>query len=439
MPRHSRNEIKAGVFILLAFALLCAGIYIVGDLDTLLKPKKAYHFSFGKVEGLKAGDDVLYAGIKCGTVTNVRWQPCKEIARLLDRPEPKKNDGDESEKEKEARAQTRVLVTVEIDGDAPVKAHDEPKIVKGLTGNIYLDIVPFKRGPKIDVPLAGALATTAKTPLKAVSSPTFEDLAVKAGEFMTEAKTILNDVKVRLALLDPVIDSAGRAANNVDNITGTVKTLLNNNKQIISETVRNTRDASRNTRDVTGEIRGALVKEDGRRPLDDIVRNTRDTTQHARDILATAKKKVDEDKMLDKIDEAVTDARDAVKDARKTMASAREVIVDNRANIDGTIEELRQAAARLNLGMEDIRRNPWKLLTRNIEADAYTQNIYDSAMCFAEGARALSHASANMEALLSRPETDPADIKRNAEKINQLVTEMAKLEKLLYEAMKKRP
>ena len=111
----------------------------------------------------------------------------------------------------------------------------------------------------------------------------------------------------------------------------------------------------------------------------------------------------------------------------------------NRPNIDGTIEEMRQIAARLNLAMEDIRRNPWKLLNRNIDADAYTQNIYDAALSFAEGARALSMASANLESVLSRKDAPKALVKQASDNVNRLVNQMARLEKLLYEAMKKRP
>jgi methyl-accepting chemotaxis protein len=136
---------------------------------------------------------------------------------------------------------------------------------------------------------------------------------------------------------------------------------------------------------------------------------------------------------------AAVDVRAAAVDVKATAKEVRELVVDNRQNIDGTIEELRQAAARLNLGMEDIRRNPWKLLTRNIEADAYTQNIYDASMEFAEGARTLSLASANLRAMASQPNADPEKVKKATEEISRLVAEMSKLQARLYEAMKARP
>ena len=66
MPRHSRNEIKAGALILFAVVLLITGITIIADFKTLLRPNKTCYFTFEKVEGLKIGDDVMYAGIKCG-------------------------------------------------------------------------------------------------------------------------------------------------------------------------------------------------------------------------------------------------------------------------------------------------------------------------------------------------------------------------------------
>ena len=148
----------------------------------------------------------------------------------------------------------------------------------------------------------------------------------------------------------------------------------------------------------------------------------------------------------DKIGAAADNAKSATgkvdaasDDVKVATAQVRDLVVANRPNIDGTIEQLRQSAGRLNLAMEDIRRNPWKLLSRNVESDAYTQNIYDASLAFADGARALAQTSATLNALAAQPNVDAEQVRKSTETIAQLVTEMSKLEQALYNAMKARP
>ena len=74
MPQYKRNEIRAGLLILIAFILMCVGIVVIADFQSYLKPMKTYHFAFDEVSGLKINDMVRYAGIKSGFVKNIEKQ-----------------------------------------------------------------------------------------------------------------------------------------------------------------------------------------------------------------------------------------------------------------------------------------------------------------------------------------------------------------------------
>jgi len=415
MPQHTRNEIKAGVFMLLALALLCAGVYVIADFKTFLRPKKTYYFSFDKVEGLKVDDDVMYAGIKCGTVTSIQFLPVPECDNI-------------------GEAKTRVLVAAKIDGAVPVRDKDKPKVTRGLTGNVFMDIVPYQRETRGES-LGKLVVPSPDNIMVGYHYPSIEELSERANKVMATVQTEL--VKV-----DRTLENIEAASANAKDITTRVRDAIQRNEPRIDQIVQNADKAASHVETLTAELKPDVLA----------------AVREARQTVADTRAKIDEmlpkaTQIMDKIDnavtnvrtasvdvrEAATDVRAGASEARKTITDAHEVIIANRPNIDGTIEELRQGSARLNLAMEDIRRNPWKLLNRNIQADAYTQNIYDASMSFAEGARTLSIASGNLQAMLSRPETEEKDIKEAADKINKLVSEMSKLEQLLYEAMKNRP
>ena len=427
MPGHSRNEIKAGALIVLALVLLCAGIVIVGDFGTLLEPKKVYHFSFDGIQGLKSSDTVMYAGIKCGRVTAVEFRECP--------------GGDD----KTGVARTRVLVTVEIDGNVPLRDRDKPKVTRGLTGNVYMDIVPYKGETRDDV--LGTLVgeTTPEKPLLGYHYPSF-------GELSEEAQGVLRQMRREMSKVSRALGDVEKAAENVKHITGDARDMVARNEKKVDPILDNTRKITEDVKETTETLKPQVLT---------TIKDIRETVKQARskiDVMMTRMTTI-----VDKLNVAADDVRVAaghgkdvaaelrgleeqkgpvgkiLENTREATQEARDIVVANRPDIDRTVEEMRQTAARLNLAMEDIRRNPWKLLTRNIEADAYTQNIYDAAMSFAEGARALSMTSANLEALMARKDTDPKLVRETADKVNQLVAEMAKLEKLLYEAMKKRP
>jgi ABC-type transporter Mla subunit MlaD len=407
------------VFILLAFAMLCAGVYIVADFGTMFRPKKLFYFSFDKVEGLKIADDVMYAGIKCGTVASIKFMECRDADNI-------------------GLAKTRVLVAAKIDGDVPVRDKDKPKVTRGLTGNVFMDIVPYQRMVPGES-LGKLVVPSPDNPLFGYHYPSFEELAEKANSVMITVQTELGKV-------DRTLENVEATSVNARDISVRALAIVQRNEPHIDDIVKNADTAVKRVETVTAKLEPDVLKmvQDARDTVaetrakinemlpktTDIVNKIDDSATNVRDLIAANRPK---------IDATVTDVHETVAEARKTVADADEILVANRDNIDGTIEELRQGSARLNIAMEDIRRNPWKLLNRNIQADAYTQNIYDASMSFAEGARALSIASGNFQAMLARPDTKEQDVKAAAEKINALVGEMAKLQQLLYEAMKAHP
>jgi len=70
MPRRSR-EVKVGLVILGAVAVLAVGVFLIGDKNNLFSRKNEYYILFGSVSGLKPGSPVQLDGVDVGTVQKV--------------------------------------------------------------------------------------------------------------------------------------------------------------------------------------------------------------------------------------------------------------------------------------------------------------------------------------------------------------------------------
>ncbi len=415
MPLHTKNEVRAGALIVVGFILLCASILVIADFKTFFARKTTHYISFDTVEGLRADDDVLYAGIKCGRVTGISFQRFENPSAVGD-------------------SVARILVTAEVASDVPLTDGDRPLISRGFTGTVSLDIRPWQRR-SADEPAAKPLVTSREKPLRGRHYASLAEVA-------DEAKGVIVQFRGELSKVGGAIDSIRSAARNVDNTTLAVRDLVARNTGKVDDIITRAGKTVENTQAATGTL-----KTDAQAFMAD----ARDTIARAKDVVTKAQAKIEEilpkfTSIVDKIDNSATNVqtasgkvKSAADDVKVVTGDIREIVVANRPNIDGTIEQLRQSAGRLNLAMEDIRRNPWKLLSRNVESDAYTQNIYDASLAFADGARALAQTSATLHALASQPGVSPDEVRKSTEKITRLVTEMSKLEQALYDAMKARP
>lgn len=70
MPRRSR-EVKVGLLILAAVAVLAVGVFLIGDKNNLFSRKNEYFILFGTVSGLKPGSPVQLDGVDVGTIKRV--------------------------------------------------------------------------------------------------------------------------------------------------------------------------------------------------------------------------------------------------------------------------------------------------------------------------------------------------------------------------------
>ena len=62
---------RVGIFVLLALAALCTGVFLIGSKDFLFTPTYRLETSFPNVQGLNTGSEVRIGGIHEGTVKEI--------------------------------------------------------------------------------------------------------------------------------------------------------------------------------------------------------------------------------------------------------------------------------------------------------------------------------------------------------------------------------
>jgi phospholipid/cholesterol/gamma-HCH transport system substrate-binding protein len=70
MPR-SGSVFRVGLVVLVAFAVLAVGIFLIGEKNNLFSRKNRYFIEFNSVSGLKPGNPVQLNGVDVGTVERV--------------------------------------------------------------------------------------------------------------------------------------------------------------------------------------------------------------------------------------------------------------------------------------------------------------------------------------------------------------------------------
>src|SRR5574341_1492456 len=72
---YRRTEIRAGVFLLLSFAILVVMVFAVSDIQSLFRKKKEVKALFLFSDGIEKNAQVRFSGIKIGRVENIRVAP----------------------------------------------------------------------------------------------------------------------------------------------------------------------------------------------------------------------------------------------------------------------------------------------------------------------------------------------------------------------------
>ena len=202
-------EIKAGIFVLAAMAVLIVGLLWITGSDFGGQADSRYGIRMKDSGGVKVGDRVRYAGVDVGRVEDLQLRPGEDMPVRFD---------------------------VTIHADVPIKMDATAHISStGLLGAQYLQIDPGTSGAN-PMPPGGEIIGQSSMSLEQAMG-VVEQLAGEAGGLIKRTATILDQVSSEMPVLLDRVESvlSEENAENLGTILADLRSMLDQSGPQISE------------------------------------------------------------------------------------------------------------------------------------------------------------------------------------------------------------
>ncbi len=391
MARTKRNELTAGIFVIVALLVLIGVVIWLGGAG-LLRPTKQKATFFAK-------EQVGSIGLQKGNFVQVGDDPVGQITKIHFDPQTR-----------------RTYYTAEIDrGDFKIYGDGEAHVVAALIGGAKLVIVD--RGNE----KAGLADADHAIELTGGLDQTMSDLGSVAEILRAQLSTEKPDAL--LAKIHEVINMLKSAATDVAGIASDIKTETNrdNDGALLAKIHHSTDDINQMTADARPKVEQALTA-------------VRDTAEKIRQY-------TDEDiaEMLTKLRQANTEILTITQDFSTVSGQVKQMVMLHRDNIDEMIDNMTQVSANLKAASKEIRRNPWRLLYKPDDKELHSQNIYDAARAFSSGAEQLDQAVGKLTGLAkAAPEGIPVDdpqLQKVRDQLQEAFEQFSKAEQALWKEL----
>jgi phospholipid/cholesterol/gamma-HCH transport system substrate-binding protein len=259
---YRRTEIRAGIFLLISFAVLVVMVFAVSDIQSLFKKRKEVKALFEFSDGIEKNAQVRLSGIRIGKVDEIRvaLEQGGKIELTL-------SVFSDTMIKEDAKASIKSLGLVggkyvELTGGSPnalalkpgsIILGEESFKLEDLT-KAALDVVAKLQNVATNLnALLGdpVLAKSLKTTIKNLQDVS-EDVKV-----MTSGK---EEVAQTLKNLPALIKKIDDSANNLKAMTEKSDKILGDNKKNIDEMVEHFRNMGKNLEDATAEVKKAPWK-----------------------------------------------------------------------------------------------------------------------------------------------------------------------------------
>lgn len=262
---YRKNEIRAGAFILIAFAIAVVMLFAVSDLQGMFKKRKEYKVRFLSNEGLEKNANVRISGIRIGRVSDMRVVP--DLGG-------------------------KVELTLNVFEEAVIKEDMKVSIkTLGLVGKKYVD---FSGGSPEAKPLKPGALLYGEDSLK------MEDLTRMGLEVVSKLKGVAQNIEkivqnVERTVGDPVLSKNIKGAvQNVNEITENVKVMTSGKEEVaqvtksLPELLEKIEVSVANLKEIT-EKTDKLMGEN-RKNIDATLENVKEITNNLKEMTDDVKK-----------------------------------------------------------------------------------------------------------------------------------------------------
>lgn len=383
---RSRNNVKAGLFVLVSLVLALATIISLTDIwQKISRPTKEYTVVFDVMQGvknLKAGGKVRVGGVDMGSVVAV-------VPEIVP-----------------GKPLERVIVTFELADN--VELFDGAKVIvtSALIGaDAWLDITDVGN-PDRPLPATGIEGYTVSGALGAIVG---SQNAEKFDSMFDDAQASIDNIKV--------------ATGDVRALTGRIRHedwphWATKISSIVDWGAGATTQLDRILIEGEGLLADAhAVIADNRDSIDSIAANVEVTSEDMRAVMSRFRTE-----SMDRLNRML-------ESGERAMTRTESILVDLGMAVDGWVPQFNDALADIRLTAQQIkltaielRRGPWKLLYRPSDNELEHELLYDSVRGFAFAAADMKATAASVERVL---EMHGADLpKGDAEVLEQLTANL---------------
>jgi len=400
---HTRDNLKAGIFVLLGIVLALVVVFLLVDVDRLFEQQQTvrvvYQLGDG-VGGLKPGAEVKLGDQPVGTVTEI--QDVIEDGRVVAK-----------------RVVFAIPDRYRIYQNASIELQ-QPFIGSGAA----LNIVSVGEGPVYDpaTDIEGGLMPSA------LASQFAKDLGIEAQQ-RQEIKQIIHNVKelsdtlnqdvaVIMKEAKPMMEDARVAVADAKVALADARELVGKFNQR-SELWMDRLDSISKSADEGLATANTLIQDKDptiRSALDNVEAITKRAREQTMDQIKGA---------LEKADEALANARDAT-------AEFKTLIHANGPVLERTLANFQLTAGQLKLAAIEVRRSPWRLLYQPSDQEIAHDNLYDAARSFALAASAIDAATAGLDALVHKEPDNREAIQQRLEYLETLYQKFEEAEKRFW-------
>jgi ABC-type transporter Mla subunit MlaD len=407
----NKNNVMAGSFVISGVLLAVVFAFILGDFAGKLGSKKTYVIRFPTqvgVMGLQNGAEVTFAGMSVGTVVSVGMHYVEDEASG-------------------ARVPAAMDVEIKLESDLVLFEDAVADLAPPILGGVS----------RINIASAGTGMVTDDLELAPDPGGVLDEGETINGRF---APSILRQMGLGPEETQKILDVIGKfpewsgrvstTAENVEETSASVRRMAENLEPNFNSGVDDGRTTMANIR----EFSDAMTEEGGWKDridstmvsVDEASAKIGPAIDDATATMTSVRETVDENRekvgrildnveastervrfeTIDKANALLADGALALGSARETIGDVQGVIAENRTTIGATMVNARQISLNGKLFLEEIRSQPWRLLSKPTKKDLKREPLYDAARTYAGAVSELRSASESLDTAVRMSSAD---------------------------------
>ena len=407
--RSSARDVWVGLIVIAAVAGLLALVTMASDGPGFLAPHRTIDVVFRDAQGIRVGSTVRVAGLDTGNVVDV---DLVEVEGVL-----------------------RARVKISLPSALVKKLRQDVKvsIQPALTGMSHVNVLSTGRS---------AVALVHGQSIPGVETSFFDPIIEQVGLGPVERNHLSHTIAEVRQRVDAVGPQIQQILGSLQETTTNLRELSDSIRPAVEGTVTHVEDMTRKLNSnaprfekiivqvegLTREAEGYLV--DNRENIRQTLASVRDVTGSINPIVARDLPKIE--KLLDGFESSRARADRVLYQADQIAGQASTMLARNRAEIERSVTNVRDATDWANKIMQKIFSNPLVLTPfyKPNHEDLRVQAVYDSALVFTKGAQELNDATKTLQAMTARPATpqqqeEIAQLQRNVQSLTNNLNDLS--------------